>query len=129
MTQPSPQYVQVIIPEERPNETLRQKQSRFAYMVALLILQCYQRGYEVTLGEAHRSDAEAERLAKAGKGIANSVHRNRLAIDLMLFKDGKYLTTTEEYREIGQWWKAMGGTWGGDFKDGNHFSFEHQGVK
>ena len=121
--------VTVIIPEERPNETLRQKQSRFAYMTALLILQCYQRGYEVTLGEAHRSNEEAQRLALAGKGIPNSVHRLRLAIDLMLFKDGKYLTATEDYREIGQWWKAMGGAWGGDFKDGNHFSFEHQGVK
>lgn len=110
-------------------ETLRQKQSRFAYMVAQLILQAYQRGYEVTLGEAYRSPEEAARLAKLGKGIKNSTHTLRLAIDLMLFKDGVYLTKTEDYAELGQWWKAQGGSWGGDFRDGNHFSFEHNGVK
>ena len=46
-------------------ETLRQKQSRFALMAARLILQAQAMGYEVTLGEAHRSPAEAARLAAA----------------------------------------------------------------
>lgn len=109
--------------------TLRQKQSRFALMVASLIQQASVLGYEVTLAEAYRSPEEAERLAKLGKGIRNSLHTQRLAIDLNLFRDGKYLSSTESHRPLGEWWESQGGTWGGRFGDGNHYSLEHGGVK
>lgn len=62
-------------------------------------------------------------------GIVNSVHGLRLAADLLLFKNGKYLTDTEDYREAGEFWEGLGGCWGGRFNDGNHFSLEHNGVK
>lgn len=112
-------------------ETLREKQSRFAVMVANLILKALERGYEVTLGEAWRSEFEATRLAKAGLGIKRSLHCDRLAIDLNLFLDGEYLKRTEDYRDLGEWWESQGGAWGGRFKraDGNHFSLEHEGRK
>lgn len=111
------------------SETLRQKQSRFALMVANLLLQSKRMGYEITFGEAYRSPEEAARLAKVGKGIANSLHTQRLAIDLNLFKDGRYLSSSEAHRSLGEWWEGQGGTWGGRFGDGNHYSLAHGGRK
>lgn len=106
--------------------SLRDRQSIFARNVAHLIAWCFSNGYEVTLGEAYRPQVTAEAYAKQGSGIKNSLHCERLAIDLMLFKDGKYLTVTEDYRRAGEAWKALDemNRWGGDFKraDGNHFS-------
>jgi len=111
--------------------TLRQKQSLFARCVAELIREAERQGYEVTLGEAYRSPEEAARLAKAGKGIVNSVHCQRLAIDLNLFKDGVYLSSTEAHAPLGHWWLYLHPLcrWGGTFSraDGNHYSFEHGG--
>jgi hypothetical protein len=110
-------------------ETLRQKQSRFAQMAARLIQQAQAMGYEVTLGEAMRSPQEAVRLAGAGRGIARSLHCDRLAIDLNLFKDGQFLAATEDHRPLGEWWESIGGAWGGRFRDGNHYSLAHEGRK
>ena len=109
--------------------TLRQKQSLFAGLIAQLIQHAIVIGYEVTLGEALRSPEEAARLAKLGTGIALSLHRLKLAIDLNLFKDGVYLTSTAAHRPLGEWWEAQHTLcrWGGRFKDGNHYSLAHGG--
>lgn len=114
--------------------TLREKQSAFALLVARLILEAERHGYQVTLGEAWRSEQEAARLAKLGTGIARSLHCDRLAIDLNLFKDGVWLKTTEAHRALGQWWEAQGTVavptvWGGRFNDGNHYSVSHNGRR
>lgn len=112
--------------------TLSQKQQKFAQMVALLLQQAKSLGYEVTLGEAYRPPEVAQIYARDGRGISNSLHTSRLAIDLNLFLDGKYLTQTEDYLPLGEWWETQGGAWGGRFQtrpDGNHFSLEHNGVR
>lgn len=109
--------------------TLRQKQSLFVLMVAKLIEYSYDIGYELTFGEAMRMQATANANAKSGKGIKNSLHTIRLAIDFMLFKDGVYLTKSEDHKLLGVFWESMGGSWGGRFGDGNHYSLEHNGVK
>lgn len=114
--------------------TLRQKQSAFALLVASLIRQADKRGYEVTLGEAWRSPEEAARLATLGTGIKNSLHTQKLAIDLNLFKDGIYLSSTEAHRELGDWWERQSTldiecSWGGRFGDGNHYSVTHGGRR
>jgi hypothetical protein len=116
------------------NMTLREKQSEFAALVPMLIWDAIRLGYEVTLGEAWRSKEEAERLAKLGKGIKGSLHTIRLAIDINLFKNGKYLTKTEDYAELGKLWESRSTAqyechWGGRFGDGNHFSIGHGGKK
>lgn len=113
--------------------TLRAHQSVFTVLVARLILKAEALGYETTFGEAYRSPEEAARLAKAGKGIAKSLHTQRLAIDLNLFKDGKYLSSTEAHRPLGEWWQTLGAAhgvtcrWGGTFPrgDGNHYEIVH----
>lgn len=91
-------------------------------------------GYEVTLGEATRSPATAKFYAEQGIGIESSLHRIRLALDINLFKNGEYLLRTEDYRPLGEWWESQAVedikfVWGGRFEDGDHFSFEHQGIR
>lgn len=104
--------------------SLRQQQSKFALMVALLITQADAMGYEVTLGDAYRDPrVHGELGVKRGYGAANSFHKTRLAIDLNLFKDGKFLDGTAAHEPLGIWWESQGGTWGGRFRDGNHYSW------
>ena len=95
--------------------TLRQKQSRFTQMVGLLILYTYQIGYELTLGDAYATTGHKK----------DSKHYSRLAIDLNLFKNGRYLSTTQAHRPLGEFWIKLGGIWGGNFKnkDGNHYEY------
>ena len=116
--------------------TLRQKQSRFCLLVADLIQYAHAQRYQVTFGEAYRSPEEAQRLFVAGKGIKTSLHTQRLAMDLNLFKDGRYLTNLESYRPLGDFWESLSRPdavccWGGRFTSGdaNHFSIEHGGRK
>lgn len=110
--------------------SLRKKQSKFARMVADLILKAYELGYEITLGDAYRDPKlHGDVGVKKGYGHAKSCHKIRLAIDLNLFKDGEYLEGSDAHRPLGEWWEAQGGTWGGRFNDGNHYSLEHEGMK
>lgn len=109
--------------------TLGQKQRKFTKMVARLILKAYSMGYELSFAQAYRTARQARAYAAQGVGILNSLHTKRLAIDLNLFKDGKYLTSTKAHLPLGLWWEKQGGTWGGRFRDGNHYSLEHNGVK
>lgn len=114
------------------SETLREKQSRFAMMVPRLIDKAIELGYEVTLGDAFRDPRTHGDIGVfKGYGNPSSCHKLRLAIDLNLFKNGKFLGSTEDHRPLGEWWKSQGGTWGGDFaqSDGNHYSFENEGHK
>lgn len=121
------------------SESLGAKQRRFTYYIALLIQEAYARGYELTFGEAWRTPEQAKLNAAKGKGISNSLHIDRLAIDLNLFKDGEYLATSEAHRPLGEWWEALDKDcrWGGRFKnskgvpkpDGNHYSIEYGGRK
>lgn len=109
--------------------TLREKQSKFVKMIAQLIEFAYSQGYELTFGDAYRGDCQGH--------MEGSLHYIRLAVDFNLFKDGKYLTKTEDYKLLGEYWESIGGSWGGRFgagpdgigTDGNHFSLEHGGRK
>lgn len=109
-------------------------QEEFAQSMARLIQKASQLGYGVTLGDAYRSPQQAAANAASGSGISNSLHCERLAIDLNLFKDGVYITDDQGHRELGTWWKGLGPKyrWGGDFttrKDFNHYSISPDGVR
>ena len=111
-------------------ETLGQKQRRFLQMVAQLINFSYSQGYELTLGDGYRDPRLHGAIGdRKGYGHPNSAHKTRLAIDLNLFKDGVYLTTTAAHKPLGEFWESLGGAWGGRFNDGNHYSIEHNGIK
>ena len=98
-------------------------------MIADLIIFAYDNGYELTFSEAYRTPEQAALNAKSGSGIKHSLHTQRLAVDFNLFKDGKYLTASSDHKPLGEYWESIGGTWGGWFNDGNHYSLEHNGVK
>lgn len=115
--------------------TLSEAQRAFAKCVANLILwTCEKEGHEVTLGEAWRSTATARIMAEQGKGIVRSLHIERLAIDLNLWRDNQWLQDTEAHEPLGAYWKTLHplACWGGDFRprpDGNHYSFQWHGRK
>jgi hypothetical protein len=111
-------------------ESLGQKQRRFSLAVAKLILKAYEMGYEVSLGDAYRDPRlHGEMGVGKGYGRPSSTHKLRLAIDLNLFKDGVYLPNTSDHQALGEWWESQGGSWGGRFNDGNHYSFSHGGFR
>lgn len=137
--------------------TLREQQSVFVKNKGLLIAYVYSMGYELSDGEAKRSDEQAEinALGKTGReavcqliegafpalarkirnntgnGIRNSVHELGLAQDYNLFKDGVYLEGTEAHRQFGEYWEKLHplNRWGGRWGDGNHYSMEYNGRK
>lgn len=108
---------------------LQKKQALFVRMVSDLIRHAEKLGYELTFGEAYRPPETAELYARQAKGISNSLHCERLAVDFNLFKDGVYLPRTVDHKPLGEYWEALGGTWGGRFGDGNHYSLAHNGRK
>ena len=108
---------------------LLDRQCQFAAMVPRLIDHARALGFRVKLGEAYRSPEEAARLAALRKGIRKSLHTDALAIDLHLFIGETYCARTEDHRDLGEWWESQGGSWGGRFGDGNHYSLEWEGRK
>lgn len=106
-------------------------QQTFSRNVALLLLHADTLGFGVTLGEAWRSPEAAKLNAKRGTGISNSLHIDRLAIDINLFLGDQYLPTTADHQQLGEYWKTLHplNRWGGEFGDGNHYSMTYQGRK
>lgn len=113
--------------------TLGETQRAFTRTLADLIVFAYDQGFELTIAEAYRTPEQARIMAASGKGIVNSLHVKRLAVDLNLFRGGKWLTRTEDHAPLGAHWKTLHplARWGGDFSrpDGNHYSFEWEGVQ
>jgi len=110
---------------------LSEQQAAFTRDVAKLINWIFDNGFAVTFGEALRTPEQAEIYAKEGKGIKDSLHCKKLAIDLNLFDhEGKYLSDTKAYEEFGVFWESLNplNRWGGRFTraDGNHFERREQ---
>ena len=63
--------------------------------------------------------------------MESSLHYIRLAIDLNLFVNGRYITSGDNpaYKELGVYWERLHELcrWGGRFDDANHFSITHDG--
>ena len=111
--------------------TLGDKQREFTRHFRILLQHIEAAGYEGTLGDAYRSPKAFGEMGEPGPyGRDRSAHKNRLAVDLNLFKDGLYLDQTEDHRPIGEYWEALHpeNVWGGRFQDGNHYSRRHNGI-
>lgn len=116
--------------------SLSEKQSIFSLLVSRFIEEASLSGFEVTLGEAWRSPETARLYEKEGKGISNSLHISRLAIDLNFFRDGKIVTGSADMEMLGELWESYSSVgikccWGGRFTnpDCDHFSIENAGIR
>ena len=108
------------------------EQAIFAQNIGKLIDFIYSKNYSCTLGDAYRTPEQAALYAKQGKGIVDSLHCKRLAIDLNLFDTSlKYLPQGDDYRTFGEYWESLHpqNRWGGRFKtlvDSNHFEMKDE---
>lgn len=106
------------------------KQELFARLYAEHIVWLYSEGYRVRYGDVLAHDRHRP----------GSNHFIKLAGDINLFKDGKFLTKTMDHRESGEKWESRhelcrwGGNWDKDSHpgepgedDGNHYSLLHNG--
>lgn len=109
--------------------TLSQAQKIFTLNIAKLIIWAYDQGYELTFGEAVRTmEQQKIYLASGASKTLNSGHLKRLAVDLNLFIDGVYMTDTESYKPLAEYWKILHpkNIAGYDWKfDGNHFEMQY----
>lgn len=113
---------------------LGDKQRLFMRLLPRLINHAHRRGYELTIGDAYRDPrvfGEVGERPDSAYGNKYSNHKSRLAVDLNLFKNGKYLTETKDHKFLGEYWEKLHPltVWGGRFNDGNHYSIEHEGRK
>ena len=100
-------------------EKLHKAQFKFFELFPLLILFLLSKGYTGQWGSARARDGHKK----------DSLHYDSLAVDINLFKDGRYLTKTEDHKELGEFWESLHPdcVWGGRFDDGNHYSFKFNG--
>lgn len=100
--------------------TLKEARILFTSLIIKLIADMIEKGYKPCVG-------------KDGlKHMKNSLHYEGLAIDIDLYDaDGNYLSKTEDHAEFGYYWKTLHPlcAWGGDFRDGNHYSLSFGGRK
>ena len=119
------------LPGRLMSNLLRPTQQQFALLAARLILRADELGYGVTLADAYRDPRVFGAMGvRQGYGESRSAHKQRLALDLNLFRGPKYLTRTADHAELGKWWEQQRPdcVWGGRFNDGNHYSIMYGGI-
>lgn len=110
--------------------TLYEKQILFAENMSMLVDHIFTKGYKCTIGEVLRTPEQAAIYAAQGKGIINSLHLKKLAVDLNIFSsDNKYPLTIKDLEQFGRYWEGLHklNRWGGRFKDrpdSDHFEMQ-----
>lgn len=109
--------------------TLRQARQKFSKMVSKLLRWLDEDG------QAYAIDM-ARRCQTCQIGHPKSLHKLGLAIDLLFYDDpdgdgdpDNYRQDMAAYVRAGHYWESIGGTWGGRFGDGNHFSLAWGGMR
>jgi hypothetical protein len=103
------------------NRNLFELQAKFTLAFALLIVKAKDIGFDPAIAMVRRC-----KNCKIGK--VNSVHKLCLAGDLILYKDGNYLTNGEYYSSLHDFWDTLGGS-ERIVNDMNHFSMMYKGVR
>lgn len=118
------------VPDKDPR-TLGQRQRLHVKLTALLIEKIYAAGFECSWGETYRVPAQAAANAASGAGIVNSLHIQRLAVDLQLFKAGGYDTDVSDYKQFADYWLTLDPLCAAGYYfhtvDADHFSLTYQG--
>jgi hypothetical protein len=112
--------------------TLSDARREFTRMLADLLDWCQVNGYAVAIDMG-------KRCPDCKVGHPKSLHKLGLAADILLYQDMNrdgdlndtedYITNSSDYLPMGEYWERIGGSWGGRFNDGNHFSLEWNGMK
>lgn len=110
------------------------KQIFFSQCLARFIFDLQARGYGVTMGEAWRPPETCALYDKQGKGITNSLHVRRLAVDLNIFLNGELISTNKEIADLWQsystdLYQCSAGFYFITRPDADHFSVEDNGIK
>ena len=111
---------------------LGQTQELHSYLYAVFVLHAYGLGYKIRSGDAFRDPRAFGVKGQRGPyGSDNSNHKDKLAHDANLFKDGKFLQETDDHRELGEFWESLHqwNRWGGRYDDGNHYETIHGGWR
>lgn len=102
-------------------------QEAFSKNVSLLFHFLHVNGFDIRIGEAQRTKAQQEIYVQEGKSMTkNSMHLKKCAIDLHIFKNGKWIQDKKKLQEIGDFWESLDtlNRWGGNwkrFRDVPHF--------
>ena len=109
---------------------LGEKQELFGRLYSEHLVWLTQQGYQYRLGDVFASSGHRD----------GSMHYLKLAADINLFINGKYLTKTLDHESSGRKWEGRhelcrwGGNWDKDEiagepgeNDGNHYSLTHEG--
>ena|SRR3990167_3292700 len=109
----------------------------FSYYLSNLLLEMFKAGDWACFDEV------TDRITSqdpSSDHMTGSLHHVGLAGDINLYtraEDGslEYMSTTEAHKQFGELWESWAEStgyplrWGGRFGDGNHYSWEWQGVK
>lgn len=96
------------------NSSLGDQRRAFTHALGKLISFAYLIGYELSIDEVKATTGHKE----------GSYHYKALAADLNLYKDQVYLPSTSDHLILGLYWEHLGGSWGGRWDDGNHYSWD-----
>lgn len=100
---------------------LSEKRQRFTLMVAKLILRAKALGFDPAIDMVKRCET-------CPVGNPKSCHKVGLAVDLLLYRDGEYLTHPDHYKLLHDYWDKLGGA-KRIHNDMNHFSIEWMGIR
>jgi hypothetical protein len=110
---------------------LSEVQREFSFHIACLIQHIYASGNECTFGDAYRDPRAFGEMHDEGPyGRGMSAHKQRLAVDLNLYIDGEYQTTSAAHRPYAEYWEALheDNVSGINFNDANHYSRRFGGI-
>jgi hypothetical protein len=113
---------------------LRKRQFEFNHKLELLYGYIHSHGYNCVTDEVNRPPELSRLYAEQNKGRHPSIHELKLAADIDIFKaddpESKIpLSDGKLFQDIGEYWESIGGTWGGRWGDGRHFSHEYRWMK
>jgi hypothetical protein len=99
-------------------------QCTFFFNVCRFGLWLKEQGYFPSFGEAWRTEWQAQWYEDHNMGIADSLHRDRMAVDIIIRKEDGTQISNDEYMRCGTAWLALDpkNEYGGSWQDYQHFS-------
>lgn len=126
--------------DDRSERVLNSLEPELREKTRRILAKAQKEGYDVRAISGERTCEEQNRLYAQGRTTSGnivtnakcgfSLHNYRKAVDLGFFKDGKYWQDAP-YHLIGEWGKAEGLEWGGDWKtlnDPPHLQLPNQNI-